>query len=94
MTVRFDFNFDGYGDFDDFLDKHEEVINMMGSDAVTGGTLVEQMRKSVQANEQLPEYFEFTDTQYAAMVRRNGGGMTKLSKDSRVSVSRPDEQDD
>lgn len=91
MTTRFNFNFSGYDDFDEFLNKHEELINKMGADDDTD--LTQQMRMSVQANEQLPEFFEFTDTQLGAMYKADAQGMKKLMEDERVNVIKNADQD-
>lgn len=92
MTTRLDFDFDGYDDFDSFLDKHSDVINMMGTDDAMGTELTEQMRNSVKANQQLPEYFEFTGQQMAAMTQRDAKGMKELMNDKRVTVVSTDDE--
>ena len=88
MTTRFNFNFDGYDDFDSFLEKHSDLINKMGNSEVNDEDLTDQMRMSVQANEQLPEFFEFTDQQLGAMYKRDAKGMKALMEDDRVSVEK------
>lgn len=85
MTVKFEFSFDGYQDFLNFIDKHESTINKMneGPDKLT-----DQIKRQVEWNQQLPEHFTFTDTQYAHMVRRDKEGMQKLTEDNRVTVDK------
>lgn len=85
MTVRLNFNFDGYSDFDEFVEKHEDVINEM---AEGDRSLTEQMRNSVRVNKKLPEHFTFTQQQLNAMYQRDREGMQKLIKDGRVTVKR------
>lgn len=91
MTVKLQFNFDGYDDFDDFLNEHQETINEMGSGKVNDEDLTKQMRMSVQANEKLPEFFQFTDSQFSTMMVRNQSGMRSLMSDNRVSIHREQE---
>lgn len=92
MTTKFDFDFDGYDDFDDWLEKHSEVINKMGASDVNNENLTKQMRMSVQANEQLPQFFEFTDNQLGTMYQRDAKGMKKLMEDNRVTVVKQGEE--
>lgn len=94
MTKRLDFDFDSYDDFDSFLDKHEDVINAMGRDDVNEEDLTDQMRMSVKANEQLPEYFEFTPQQLKMMYQRDPRGMKKLMDDGRVTTHELNEGSD
>lgn len=88
MVTTLYFHFEGYSDFDDFLDEHEEVINMMGSSDLTDENLTDQMRMSVRAKEKLPEYFQFTSQQLTTMLRKNQSGMKSLMDDDRVTTEK------
>lgn len=84
MAVKFNFDFAGYSDFTDFVDEHEETINKMGGDGAD--KLADQIKRQVEWNEQLPEHFTFTDTQYVQMVKADRQGMKALKEDRRVNV--------
>lgn len=86
MSTTLHFNFDSYNDFDKFLNKHSDVINMMSGDRETDMT--QQLRQSVSVKEQLPEFFKFQDNQLGAMVQRDAQGMKKLMDDNRVTVEK------
>lgn len=91
MKVEYKFDFDGYDDFDKFLEKHSEVINAMDN---SDRDLTQQMRYSVQANNQLPEHFIFNGKQYLYMMKKHKTGMQQLEQDNRVTVEKTvDDQD-
>lgn len=90
MTVRYDFEFEDYQDFDEFLKKHHSTINMMGEG---DDLLTDQIRRQVNINKQLPEHFEFDNMQYLQMMREDKEGMKKLEEDNRVEVTKTDDED-
>lgn len=90
MTVRLNFKFDNYDDLNTFLNRHEEVINNMSDDEVP---MVQKIRNSVKVNEQLPEHFEFNDSQMGAMIQKDARGMNALMQDDLVDVQRKGEND-
>jgi len=85
MTIKFEFDFDDQNDFVKFTDKHASTINAMGQGE---DRLTDQIKRQVDYNNQLPENFEFTDQQYAYMLKNHKSGMQRMVEDNRVSVKR------
>lgn len=85
MGFKFVLSFDDFDDFDQFMEKHESTINMMGEGQ---NPLATNIRQQVQMNEQLPEFFKFTDDQMRWMKANNKIGIKRLMTDSRVTIKR------
>lgn len=83
--IEYKFTFEDYNDFESFIRKHEEAINLMGQGE---DNLTDQIRRQVQFNKQLPEHFEFTNNQYLQMMREDRSGMEAMEEDSRVTVNK------
>lgn len=87
-THRFDLTFDGYEDFEKFLDEHEDIIQHFDD-----GDFIRSLKEHVQWGNQLPEFFEFTPQQYGALAQIDAQALKKLQEDSRVSYTSPDTED-
>lgn len=86
MKVEYKFNFENFHDFAKFIDKHKELIDLMGGNGED--PLSEQIKRQVVNNEQLPEHFTFDGNQYYQMVKADREGMKKMEEDNRVTVNK------
>lgn len=86
MKVEYKLNSEDFHDFATFIDKHKELIDLMGGNGED--KLSDQIKRQVINNEQLPEHFMFTEKQYIQMVKADGEGMKKMKEDNRVTVNK------
>lgn len=83
MVHRLDLNFEDYSDFEDFISEHKSVINNFSDEK----EFADRVKMHVKANRQLPEFFEFTPTQFREMLEVDSSGIKSLVNDDRVDYS-------